>query len=292
MTLNRLEELQTVIRKVSPWVDRTCVVDGGSTDGTIEWLDSDECQDLNVDYEVHKQVRLARGNHTPGERNHYLKMAGNSGWILVTDTDEFLEELACRNLRNLVIKAEENGCDGIAFNAHDIWTYETGEVYDSVSNYYNPTFFKVYRGIHYAGHTHSRIVRPGSPEKWMQTKLQYHHTKTERRMWHNSTYLWWTTAKIADNAIDVPEWQQFHELMGDYDYYDWHEFNKVMEAGQVPEEVCQWFIDHKEAESPEERAWFVWYFIFRHPELNTQKLSNRDKDWDYVQVSKAKREQQ
>lgn len=282
VTLNRLEELQRACRLVCPHVDRTCVVDGNSTDGSIEWLQSEEAKQLNIQLLVSPQVRLARGNHTPGERNKYLEMARDADWILTTDTDEFLEEAGCKALRALAEEGEKLNITGYRFRAHDITIYQDGRVYDNQTSFFNPMFFKNCPGIHYSGHTHSGIVRPSITNNWKNINFEYIHQKTEARMWHSSTYLFWTTARVAQNVTNAPEWLQFHDLMGKYGYLDWHVFNKVMDAGQVPEEITKWFIDHKDAENPEERAWFVHYFIMKHPELNTDRITNRDfSDPDY-----------
>lgn len=290
VTLNRLSELQFACRRVSPWVDRTCIVDGGSEDGTLEWLASQEARDLKIDYKVSKQYRYAIGDHTPRERNQYIEMAGNDGWLLVTDTDEFLEEEACKNIRNLVTRAEAQNVDGLMFQAHDLWTYEDGQVYDNLANYWHHSmFFKLYPGTKYVGHTHAGISRPGAVNRWAKTGYEYLHCKTERIMWRNSTYLYWTTAKVADNITGTPEWNSFHEVMRKYGHVDWHEFNKCMEAGNLPQEIKDWFIAHKDAENPEERAWFVWYFIFRHPEENILQISNKDKQFNYVELSRLKK---
>ncbi len=291
VTLNRLSELQRAIRNVSSNVDCTFVSDGGSTDGTIEWLQSDECKKLNVQFQIEKQYRFQYGNHTPIARQPYLDMAlkNNCDWIYVSDTDEYLEEHASRNIRGLVQYAESNGYDGIAFRAHDIWTYEDGQVYDNVSNYWNATMFRTAPGMHYGGHTHSGIVRPGARNKFWQAPYEYLHIKHERQMWKGSTFLYWTTAKNADNVTNDTEWLEFHELMKQFGYLDWHEFSKVMDAGTVPEPIVKWFIDHKDHDNPEVRAWFVHYLIFLHPTLNKDQVSNKDKQWDYVQQCQLKK---
>ncbi len=293
VTLNRLEELQYACRRVCPYVDRTCIVDGDSSDGTLEWLQSDEAKALKIEYKVSKQYRFAIGNHTPTERNQYLEMAGSDGWILVTDTDEFLEEEACKNLQSLIARAEAQGVDGLAFRAHDLWSYEDGQIYDNLTDHYEYSkgLFKAVPNMKYVGHTHSGLQRPGAANRWAKTKYEYLHVKNERTIWRNSTYLWWTTAKIADNVINTPEWDSFHAVMRVHGHVDWHEFNKEMNKGNLPQAIKDWFIAHKEAENAEERAWFVWYFIFLHPEENINKLSNKDKQWDYVEQCRIKLQQ-
>lgn len=282
VVLNRLEEMQFAIRRVAPYVTRTCIVDGGSSDGTIEWLQSKECRDMNVDFKVSKQFRYAVGNHTPRERNQYLQMAGYDGWILVSDSDEFIEEEACKNLDNLVNMAANQGAIGLCLRAHDIWEYEDGRVYDNVSDYWNPMMWKGTPGQTYVGHTHSHIHLPGVNQKWVKSGYEYRHTKTERMMWQNSNFLYWTTSKNADNVTNDDTWVEFHNLMQKYGHYDWHEFNKYMVNGNLPKEIKDYFIAKKDDENPELRAWFVDYFIFKHPEENVDKIGNVDMEWDYA----------
>jgi hypothetical protein len=104
-------------------------------------------------------------------------------------------------------------------------------------------------------------------------------------MWKNSTFLYWTTCGVAQNRTDSPVWLQFHELMDKYGFQDWHDFNRYMEKGNIAAEIKDWFIAHKEAENPEEASYFIWYFIFRHPEENIARISCERYDrytWDYV----------
>jgi hypothetical protein len=291
VTLNRLDELQTALRKVSPYVDKTIVIDGASEDGTIEWLSSDECKLLKVEYKVSKQYRYMYGNHTPTERNQYLDMVDpNDTWVLVTDTDEWLEEKACKELYTLAIKAEKLGYNNIGFRAHDRWTYEDGQLYDNLSNYHHHSmFFKAAKGMKYEGHTHSHLVRPGIQNKWIPSDYVYHHTKTEKALWRNSTYLWWTTSKTADNVTDSPVWLDFHSVMKKYNHLDWHEFNKLMTKGNLDQEIKDWFIAHKDSENPEAASYFIWYFIFLHPEENIKHLSSERYNrytWNYLELAK------
>ncbi len=259
-----------------------------SNDGSIEWLQSNECKKMNVEVKVSKQFRYAIGNHTPRERDQYLRMAGHDGWLIYTDSDEFLDEEACKNFDGLISAAEKNNCDLISFQAHDVWSYEDGRVYDNVSDYRNPMMWKGYPGQHYVGHTHGSIARPGATNRVMQSGFEYQHTKSERMMWQNSTFLYWTTAENAQNNTNDWGWIKFHNLMQKYGHYDWHELHKAVVKGWLPQEIKDWFIQHKDVENPEMRAWFVDYFIFRHPNENVDKVGNKDMEWDYVSKSRAK----
>ena len=288
VVLNRREEVVANLRKTCPYVDRAIVVDGGSEDGTQEWLQSDEAKSLGIECIVHKQVRLQYGDHTPMERNIYLsKMDTSPGnWALILDSDEFLEQKALENLRYLAIEAEKEDINTICFQAHDIWTYVDERVYDNVAqNYFHHSmFFKTHPGMHYRGHTHAGLIRPGMNYRNVNTSLQYIHKKHELTMWESSTFLWWTTDSPAKNSTNNPIWLDFHYMMQRHNFYDWHDLKKAMIVGEVPEEIKQWFIDHREDENPEAAAWFVHYFIHLHPEENINKMrSNKyNADWDYV----------
>jgi len=287
--LNRLDELKKCVKHYSPYVDRIIVSDGESADGSLEWLKNTEC---DVETIVKKQYRMPYGDHTPEARDPYLKQAGSDGWLLVTDTDEYIEKDALPALRKLAEKAEELGYDEVRFQARDIWTYETGEVYDNLANYWKEGMFvKMYPGMKYQGHTHSGLYRPGAINKWVKSGFIYTHEKTERQMWKNSTFLYWTTCGVAQNRTDSPVWKEFHELMDKDGYQDWHELNKYMEGGHISYAMKDWFIEHKDAENPEEAAWFIYYFIFLHPEENVDKISCERHErytWDYLSRANKK----
>lgn len=278
LALDRLFELQVAVRRVAPYVDRTIVIDGFSTDGTVEWLQSQECKDLRVEYKCIEQHLYQYGNHNPDKRNPYIYMAGDEGWILVTDSDEFLKEDTCKNLRPLIAKAEAEGYDGIKFQPHDIWYKADGSIMRNIEHkdFWSPMFWKIYPGQYYEGHTHVTIKRPGAKDKWLNTSYQYEHVKDELRLWRNSTQNYWTTVGLATNNTNDAIWLDFHKLMKKYGHTDWHKFDKVMKQGNLPQEIKDWFVAHKDADNPEERSWFVWYFVFLHPEENIDKLSNRD----------------
>jgi glycosyltransferase involved in cell wall biosynthesis len=276
LTLNRLHRLKKAVKRVAPWVDRTIVVDGFSTDGTVEWLQGDECRELGVEWNLIEQHLYQYGNHNPDKRNPYIRLAGDEGWILVMDDDEYLYEDACRNLYSLAMDAEEHGCDGVMFKPHDLWYKEDGSILRDIkhTDYWSPMFWKIYPGQKYVGHTHVRIERPGAIDRWIKTDYYYEHVKTERRMWQNSTQNYWTTVGLATNNTDDKTWLDFHELMDYNGFKDWHKFHEVMKLGHIPYSIKDWFIEHRNAENPEEASWFVYYFNFLHPAENVDNLTS------------------
>lgn len=289
--LNRKDELIRNINHHWKYIDRIIVSDGESTDGSLEWLQSDAARAKNVEVVVKKQYRFPYGDHTPDARNPYLQrlVPGRDNWMLCLDTDEFLEEEACQKLRYFAERAEQAGYDEVRFQARDIWTYETGEQSDNLAEYWKQDMFvKIVPGMTYRGHTHSGLFRPGAPGKWAKAQgdgqrfLHYRHEKTERNMWRNSTFLYWTTCGTAQNRTDSPDWLQLHGIMDGHGFKDWHDLDRAMVTGNLPSDITDWFIDHRNDENPEARAWFIWYFVYLHPEENVNHLGNSDRDWNYV----------
>lgn len=290
--LDRLGNLSRNILYHKDYVDKIVVCDGGSTDGTLDWISKLKSDGTNIEVVVHKQYHYQYGEHAPDARNPYLRYLNPGDWMLCLDDDEYLEKEACRKLRYFAERAEQAGFDEIRFQARDIWTYETGEQSDSLADYWKQDMFvKVVPGMEYKGHTHAGLRRPGAIGKWAKAQgdgnrfLHYRHEKTERMMFRNSTFLYWASCRPAQNRTDDPKWLMFHEMMKRNGFFDWHDFHKTMESGNISDEIKEWMILNKEAENPEEAAYFIYYFVFLHPEENINKIScdrHNRYTWDYV----------
>jgi len=270
-SLNRLPEMKEQIKRTSKFVDRTIIVDGGSWDESIDWFNSQECKDLNVECYVHEWV-----DDPPGFRNFYMQRI-DSGWALVLDCDEYLELPALYKLKFLAKEAEDKGMTGVAFLAHDIQTDPDGGVYESESNYYNRLFFKADPQMKYVGHTHVALLRPNLPDICMKTKFKYYHIKPWADVFIRACRNYWTTSACAQNTIKNPEcWIEFKKITADAGFKYFYQFAEYMKKGNIASVFKKWFIDNKEDENSEARSWFVSYFMFLHPEENVDKISNRD----------------
>jgi glycosyltransferase involved in cell wall biosynthesis len=270
LNFNRLEETKTNVRRTAPHVDRTVIIDGGSTDGSIEWLNSQECKDLKVECYVHPWE-----DNPPTQRNKYLDLV-TDGWILMLDCDEYLELPALYKLRMIIREAISNGCNGVAFLAHDIQTDLSGGIYDNLSSYYNRQLFQSCPGMKYVGHTHVALVRPALRDACMKTSYQYYHIKTLADSYFRGCRNYWTTSGPAANTTDDPNWQKFKSMVSSRGFKYFHQFADYMRKGNIDNELKQWFIDNREDNNPEVRVWFISYFMFLHPEENIDKLGNKD----------------
>lgn len=268
---NRLTELQKVVRLTSPHVDKTIIIDGGSTDGSLEWLRSEECKKLNV-------VSIVRpwDDNPPGARNAYLDAAGNDGWILVTDCDEFLEEPALYTLKQTVHKLEKEGCTLICYNSHDIQTDVDGSVWEHKSGYWNTMLFKAGPTVRYHGHTHVGLsYLPGQVHK---SPFRYFHIKSIPDQWLRGARNYWTTSACASNTRDT-EWQNFKFIVNKYGYKLFADIVKDMRNGTIPQEIVDWMISTKNDSNTEKRSYFITYLIYLHPELNPN-ITNIDFEYD------------
>lgn len=267
---SRIDEVKTVIRRTSPRVDRTIVVDGGSTDGIIEWLKSEECKKLNVEVYVHPWM-----DDPPGQRNRYLRYAdGFSDWILLLDADELLEEPALYTLHQLAEESEKNGVTLVGLQSHDIITdnIEGKPVYENLAEHWAPSFFKHGPEVHYSGHTH--VTLHALPGVRFNSHYRYFHIKTLADQWIRGQRNYFTSAKVAQNVVD-DTWKKFREMCSSHGIRYFYELVGLMRKGTVPSDLERFFVEHKDSDNSELRSMFVTYFVLLHPELNPE-LSNRD----------------
>jgi glycosyltransferase involved in cell wall biosynthesis len=271
ITWNRFEELQKVIRRVSPHVDRTVVVDGDSSDGSIEWLRSKECRDMNVDVFIHPWQ-----DDFIAQRNRYIYYADTPGWLLTTDTDELLEDRAAYQLRQIVADAEKSGVTLVRFNAHDVHVDERGVVTDNKTNYYEPMLFKLGPRVKYTGTLHHSLHR----EKGIirDVDFRYFHVKSVPDMMFHGARNYWHSSKVGSDKRDL--WQsRFREMCSKHGFEYFHDLAAAMRAGTVPEEIAKWFLRMRTDKNPEIRAYFNCYYVLLHPERNINGWENEDYKW-------------
>lgn len=82
------------LKSVEPIADHILIIDGGSTDGTLEYLDSLKNDKIKI---IHRKYQHELRESNGMQRNEYLKwaarMAGyDDTWVLVVDADEVLSD--------------------------------------------------------------------------------------------------------------------------------------------------------------------------------------------------------
>jgi len=92
------------LQSVLNFVDRVLIIDGGSTDGTLDLIDSFHSPKIIV---IHSPWQ----NNDGHQRNQYLKflsMIADDAWVLVLDADEVLSDNGDK-LREIAEKCNKNG---------------------------------------------------------------------------------------------------------------------------------------------------------------------------------------
>ena len=274
----RTQEVVRNIRNHAPFVDRTFIVLHGNekeNKDNIEFFESVECKKLNVFWE------LVDVPYSPtGLRNAYLHKMQPGTWCLQFDCDEFLEPPGCYQLRNIVASAEQRGVNRVGFNAHDIRIGFSGEVWDNLSNYFNPVFIKIVEGTSWVGETHGGIHTPRLEPKIAQASYRYYHIKSTASEFLRGCRNYWTTGVVAQNNTQVPEWAEFKSLCSCANIASFDSLYQRMVQGTVPEDIKHWFVLHRNDENSEARSWFVVYFQLMHPEQNIYLAGNRDLPYD------------
>lgn len=271
----RPNELIKNVRLHAPHVDRSIVILHTPCKESEEFLSSEECRKLNVEFQV-----INVPYHPPTLRNAYLSKLTPGSWCFHMDCDEFLEDPGCYQLRSLVRVAEEKGVNRIAFNAHDIRIGLDGSVWDNKSNYYNPVLFKIYPGTQWVGETHGGIHTPGVGANIANVDYRYFHIKTTASEFLRGCNNYCSTGQVAQNNTNVPEWQEFKAICAKHGLDTFAQIYPRMLEGSLPEELKQWIILNRNNENSEARSWFVVYFGLMRPEQNIFLAGNRDLPYD------------
>ena len=271
----RPHELIKNVRLHSPHADRSIVVLHGECKESEEFLNSEECRKMNVQWGI-----INVPYHPPTLRNAYLSRLPVGSWCFHMDCDEFLEEPGLFQMRALISRAEELGMNRVAFLAHDIRIGVDGQVWDNLSNYHNPVLFKVFPGIQWAGAVHGGIYTPNVAPVVAQAPYRYFHIKTSASEFLRATHNAWNTSAVADNRTDDPDWKYLKSLWAKHGFETYPQFYDAMVAGNLHEDFKEWFILHRNHDNSEFRSYFVVYMILLHPEENTYLAGNRDFPYD------------
>jgi glycosyltransferase involved in cell wall biosynthesis len=162
IVLNEEKFLKRSLTNVSPYVDEVVIVDGGSTDKTLEIAKS-----LGV-----RIIQSPWKEDFAAQRNISLKHA-TKDWILVIDADEVYEKKLLEELRSLV--NNNIGVDAFAFPRKNYIDGKLTDVYPDRQT----RFFKRDKRIRYTRPLHEQIV--GFRRIASLMDLRIIHRKTSKR---------------------------------------------------------------------------------------------------------------
>lgn len=266
MGTNRLHEIKSYIETTLPYIDRFIFIDGGSTDGTVDFLKSiSEKNDNKLEVYIHEwQDKFS------AQRNNYLKHfteKQNNGWILVSDTDEHYPIDTLSSLKQAIRIAESEGYNGIKFQVIDIEVDSDDRnkiLSRNKGQYWKALLYRYFPNIHYEGEPHESLV--GYPIRWKDTSLTYEHYRSERKIYERATENFF----ISNSNRYSPKWAEFRFLCTKNNILKFSEFFKLYKEGALPIEIENWIYDNRKgignSGDSEVREMAKLYFEILHPE--------------------------
>lgn len=275
---------KTCIERVQPGVDAVCVVGNDLTDQQAQWLKDKGCI---------VKLQLFNDNFIE-QRNTYLEMArklAKDPWVLISDPDEFFNEAIVRDLKEIVVKLEEEGYNAAGINCHeefkeaeltdesDLKSYHQIYSEGRESNYYKILLFKAYADLRYKATGEMRVLHEtwGSPTQptravYLDKKYKYHHKKSPFRMWRNSA----RNVFMAGGGNSVGSvntaWVALRRICYSLGITSWQQFEAYMDKGNIDEQLLQWILDNMVNNAidyiSETTQISKWYFSMHSEEWN------------------------
>lgn len=148
---NEMDFLPEVLEQVEKFADEIIVVvDSRSFDGTFEFIEGKEEKDSR-----YKMFARKFDNHT--EQKNYAREQCTKDWILFLDGDEILSD-NCDKMKQLLEKAEADGCDAISFQGHHfIYSLATEDAVNEI-HWWRARCFKNLPEIKFEGINHEITV--------------------------------------------------------------------------------------------------------------------------------------
>lgn len=310
MVTNRLEMMKANISRAYPYFDKFIIVDGGSTDGTVEWLKKQDKVEL---------VEFKWCDNFPLSRNQYLKRVGEIreesevSLCCVADDDEFYSQFFMAHVKDFAFQLLQNNFNQLAIRCRSVSIDREGNrVWESLDDFWKPLIFFWEPGIHYADtRLHETLIQPSGMRQTRandfadtEQEILYEHIKQENVIWPRGMRNFYTFGGGPNLGPRQPLWQPFRQMLDRAGPFEnWTAVEKYLEEGNIAQEIKDWMIKYRhEGISAEElgfehggrmddnydgsseiRECFLTYFVWFHPEELPQKIIEKDKDYkNYV----------
>lgn len=290
------EETLPVIRRVKPYVDEIIIIHQYTIMDSVkkEFEDLGNCHlfhiEWNEDFSRYRTQYIIKCGNV-AEQKGYNK---NELYMLITDPDEFPSIPMLENIINMATKASLVNASIVTFNSHDIFVKGEGTdipitfvprvpesitkeelLSNSTSTYYKELLVKYQDGLKYDGKVHHTLI--GNNLKIIQAPKEYYyeHIKTDMDLnVHGIRNFWIGGGGIQEKTS---KWREMKNIASKYGIETWEQLHRFMKIGNVPSDLKQFWIDHRnDNDRPhidsELRSFFKYYF-FLHP--NELKIINK-----------------
>lgn len=249
---------------------------------TLHFVDWKEDFSFKRTQYIRKTGDLIKEGDTKGYRK-------DNTWMLISDTDEFPSISLLHNLQNIIAKAEVNKSTICTINSHDYFIKGEGtqspftfiprpledlkkeEIISKVeSNYHKELLVKYQDRLEYTGKVHHTLR--GSGLRIMQAPREYYydHIKKDADLHSHGCRNWF----IGGGGVQEfsSKWKELRSITDKYNIDSWEKMEKAMRIGNIPNEILQFFILHKNDNDrhtdSELRSFYSYYKILHENELN------------------------
>lgn len=295
---DRLKTMSENLSRALPYVDRAIVVDGGSKDGSLQWMSQfPEIDVVNFPW----CDNFVRSRNQYLQRIEELRAPDEISVYVKTDDDEFYSQFLLENLRPLVQEMLSANINQVRIRVKDVVLDRNGQrVSEELVNWYKPLITIFEPGTRYVGQVHETLQIPSGVRAIdlddQNGQVIYEHRKRELITWPRGLRNFFIAGGGILYQDDKPQlWKDFRALIAKYgDFKTYHDFEDYLEKGNIAQEIKDWFIAYRlyglpsyDAKYTEIREGFLTYFLWFHPEELPKELVEQDSSYmDYAAAIK------
>jgi len=270
LTQNRLTEIKVGYPQIKEFLqpDDMVVVDGGSTDGSIEFLKRLGVTLIEQPFRDFVQQRTAYTD--------FLEESAEEGdLVVVSDTDEYIAPSLLQNLKNIAVEAWDKDANLLTIRCRSEWVDKHGNLLDATLDGFHKPLVALwehggkYKGVASDRPIHEELHFP-SGRRFLQINDQngmhiYVHRKRYGIQFARAIRNLYLSG-IDPSGVIIPEWQEFKDLFTGQGFKTWPEVERYLKRGIIHSSIKHWLIERRYHPIGEVKNSFIGYFIYYHPD--------------------------